>query len=349
MSIQIQQVSKSFGSYQALHSIDLTIKDGEFVAILGPSGCGKTTLLRILAGFEQPSSGNVLMDGKVVAGSGTLLPPEKRRIGMVFQSFALWPHMNVSEHVRFPIRTHKSTPAHIKNNEQNRIQEVLNLSGLSHLAERMPHELSGGQKQRVAIARAIAPQPSLLLMDEPLSSLDAMLRMDMRREIQQVHRNTQSAIVYVTHDQGEALAMADRIIVMKDGRIEQAGTPQEIYLRPETEFVARFVSKSNLVKGHWDADMFIPEGGTNIAWPGKQVANYFKSNGLYPVRPDQFHLQPSSQAGILGEIANVQFQGKEFHYDIRSDTKRWEVISPLPFGLNEQVSLSLSSVGGEGV
>ncbi|MDK8189737.1 ABC transporter ATP-binding protein [Paenibacillus sp. UMB7766-LJ446] len=349
MSIQIKQVSKSFGSFQALHSIDLTIKDGEFVAILGPSGCGKTTLLRILAGFEQPSSGEVLMDDLVVAGSGTLLPPEKRRIGMVFQSFALWPHMNVAEHIRFPIRTHKSTPSHIKNNEQNRIHEVLNMSGLSHLADRMPHELSGGQKQRVAIARAIAPQPSLLLMDEPLSSLDAMLRMDMRREIQQVHRNTESAVVYVTHDQGEALAMADRIIVMKDGRIEQAGTPQEIYLRPETEFVARFVSKSNLVTGHWDADVFMPKGSTNISWPGKQVANYFKSHGLYPVRPDQFQLQPSGKAGISGEIVNVQFQGKEFHYDIRSDDTRWEVISPLPFSLNDQVSLSLSSVSGEGV
>lgn len=349
MSIEIKQVSKSFGRFQALHSIDLTIQDGEFVAILGPSGCGKTTLLRILAGFEQPSDGEIHMDGSMVAGSGIRLPPEKRRIGMVFQSFALWPHMNVAEHIRFPIRTHKSTPSHIKSNEQTRIQEVLNMSGLTHLAERMPHELSGGQKQRVAIARAIAPQPSLLLMDEPLSSLDAMLRMDMRREIQQVHRSTESAVVYVTHDQGEALAMADRIIVMKDGRIEQAGTPQEIYLRPKTEFVARFVSKSNLVKGFWDADSFIPEGSSSVSWSGKHVANYFKSSGLYPVRPDQFHVQHKSEAGILGEIVNVQFQGKEFHYDIRTDDNRWEVISPLPFSLNEQVSLSLSSVSGEGV
>lgn len=342
MSIEIRQVSKAFGSFQALHSINLTIEKGEFVAILGPSGCGKTTLLRILAGFEQPSSGEVQMDGRIVAGAERLLPPEKRRIGMVFQSFALWPHMNVTEHIRFPIRTHKDTPAHIRGQEEQRIRQVLELTGLSHLAERMPHELSGGQKQRVAIARALASEPSLLLMDEPLSSLDAMLRMDMRREIQQVHRSTGSAIVYVTHDQGEALAMADRIVVMKDGRIEQAGTPQDIYLRPETEFVARFVSKSNLIQGRWSGNSFIPQGSTNTTWAGTEVAGYFKQSGQYPVRPDQFQLRAGGEDGILGEVVNVQFQGKEFHYDIRCDQHQWEVISPLAFRLHDKVSLSLT-------
>lgn len=341
MSIEIKHVSKSFGSFEALKDIQLTIQDGEFVAILGPSGCGKTTLLRILAGFEQPTSGEVRMEGRVVAGEHTLLPPEKRRIGMVFQSFALWPHMNVTEHIRFPIRTHKATPAHIKSQEEDRIRQILELTGLSHLAARMPHELSGGQKQRVAIARALAPEPSLLLMDEPLSSLDAMLRMDMRREIQQVHRRTRSAIVYVTHDQGEALAMADRIVVMKDGRIEQAGTPQDIYLRPETEFVAKFVSKSNLVQGSWTGNLFTPEG-SNTAWNGDGIADYFKASGLYPVRPDQFLLQPDGTEGIPGEVVNVQFQGKEFHYDIRSDERNWEVISPVALRLHEKVRLNLA-------
>ncbi|MFK4300514.1 MULTISPECIES: ABC transporter ATP-binding protein [unclassified Paenibacillus] len=343
MSIEIKQISKSFASAQALHVIDLTIEDGEFVAILGPSGCGKTTLLRILAGFEQPSSGHISMNGNIVAGNGIQLPPEKRRIGMVFQSFALWPHMNVAEHVRFPIRTHKETPAHIKQHEQERVEQVLELAGLSHLASRMPHELSGGQKQRVAIARAIASEPSLLLMDEPLSSLDAMLRMDMRREIQDVHRRTGSAIVYVTHDQGEALAMADRIVVMKEGRIEQVGTPQDIYLRPQTEFVAKFVSKANLVEGQWINNRFIPEGSVNTAWSGLPISTYFKTHGLYPVRPDQFSLAREGEQGIPAEIANVQFQGKEFHYNIRSGTRHWEVISPLSFQLNEKVSLSLAS------
>jgi ABC-type spermidine/putrescine transport systems, ATPase components len=342
MSIQLHDVGKTFGSYTALCNVNLNIADGEFVAILGPSGCGKTTLLRMLAGFEQPTSGEIRMDGEVVAGASTLVPPEKRRIGMVFQHFALWPHMNIYEHVRFPIRTHKKTPKAIRDNEASRIEQVLELVGLSHLAKRMPHELSGGQKQRVAIARAIAAEPSLLLMDEPLSSLDALLRMNMRREIQSVHRQTGSAIVYVTHDQGEALSMADRIVVMKEGRIEQIGTPQDIYLRPETEFVAQFVSKANLVRGQWDNDLFIPEGsGSSVQWRGAGVAGYFKSNGLYPVRPDQLELGPAREGGLVGQVANVQFQGKEFNYDIVAAGQQWEVVSPVPYKLHDQVSVTI--------
>ncbi|AJY75401.1 ABC transporter ATP-binding protein [Paenibacillus beijingensis] len=349
MSIMLKDVGKSFGRFQALHSINLHIEASEFIAILGPSGCGKTTLLRMLAGFEQPSSGEIHLNGKCVAASGFSLPPEKRRIGMVFQAFALWPHMNVEEHILFPIRSHKETPAHIKRNERERVGRVLDLVGLSSMASRMPHQLSGGQKQRVAIARAIAPEPSLLLMDEPLSSLDAMLRMDMRREIQNVHRQTGSAIVYVTHDQSEALAMADRIVVMKDGRIEQVGTPQDIYLRPRTEFVARFVSKANLVKGQWQQDRFLPEGHYRrpIGWPGERVGEFFKENGLYPVRPDQFVLGEESgeEPGIRGEIVNVQFQGKEFRYHIRAGSEQWEVICAQPYKLGDRVVVNLAETG----
>lgn len=342
MSIQLNEVSKSFGSFQALKSISLHIENGEFVAILGPSGCGKTTLLRMLAGFEQPSSGEIVIDETVVATSRSLIPPEKRHIGMVFQNFALWPHMNIYEHIRYPIRTHKNTPKTIRSNEDARISEVLELVGLAHLAKRMPHELSGGQKQRVAIARAIASEPSLLLMDEPLSSLDAMLRMDMRREIQSVHRETGSAIVYVTHDQGEALAMADRIIVMKDGQIEQIGTPQDIYLRPETEFVARFVSKSNLVRGQWKNDYFTPEGAiADVHWSGAEVASYFKAHNLYPVRPDQFIMHAQNTNGVAGKIINVQFQGKEYMYDIEAAGQHWEVVSSLSFQLHDKICLTL--------
>ncbi|WP_372660841.1 ABC transporter ATP-binding protein [Cohnella sp.] len=342
MSIQLNEVSKTFGHFKALKSVSLSITDGEFIAILGPSGCGKTTLLRMLAGFEQPSSGEILMDGSVVAASDFIVPPEKRRIGMVFQHFALWPHMNVYEHVRFPIRTHKMTPKVIRDNESVRIEQVLELVGLSQLAKRMPHELSGGQKQRVAIARAIASEPSLLLMDEPLSSLDAILRMNMRREIQSVHRETGSAIVYVTHDQGEALSMADRIVVMKDGQIEQVGSPQEIYLQPQTEFVAQFVSKANLIRGRWDKDYFIPDGAnSSIQWHGRDIAHYFKSNGLYPVRPDQLQLGSAQADGLVGEVANVQFQGKEFNYDIIAAGQQWEVISPVLYKLNDKVTVNI--------
>lgn len=344
MSILLVDVTKKFGSFQALKPINLSIGEGEFVAILGPSGCGKTTLLRMLAGFEQPTTGEIYMNGALTAKSGFSLPPEKRKIGMVFQSFALWPHMNVVDHVRFPIRHHKETPAAIKENEQERISSVLQMVGLSSHEARMPHELSGGQKQRVAIARAIAAEPSLLLMDEPLSSLDAMLRMDMRREIQHIHRQTKTAIIYVTHDQSEALAMADRIIVMKDGQIEQAGTPQDIYLRPQTEFVAKFVSKANLVQGKWYKDTFVPASSNGaVLWQGHHVADYFKKTGTYPVRPDQFHLGSPLQAGLKGEVTNVQFQGKEYLYQIESSDGQWEISSRQQFRLNEPVSLDLMS------
>ncbi|SDI66897.1 ABC transporter ATP-binding protein [Paenibacillus naphthalenovorans] len=344
MSIQFIEVSKAFGSFQALKSLNLTIDKGEFLAILGPSGCGKTTLLRLLAGFEQPSTGEIYMNQTLVAKPGYSLPPEKRRIGMVFQAFALWPHMNVAEHVRFPIRHHKETPSHIRKNEQHRIASVLQMVGLPEHGSRMPHELSGGQKQRVAIARAIAAEPSILLMDEPLSSLDAMLRMDMRREIQSVHRQTGTAVVYVTHDQGEALAMADRIVVMKDGNIEQVGTPQDIYLRPQTEFVAKFVSKANLIRGRWHNDTFVPAGSDGtVQWSGSRVASYFKSRGLYPARPDQLLLGPPNQTSIQGKVMNVQFQGREFIYHIRCEDGQWEICSPLHFQLNDKVSIQLAA------
>ncbi|WP_171651750.1 ABC transporter ATP-binding protein [Paenibacillus foliorum] len=342
MSIELIQVSKKFGSFEALSSVNLTIEDGEFVAILGPSGCGKTTLLRLLAGFEQPTSGEIHMNKVSVAKPGFVLPPEKRRIGMVFQAFALWPHMNVMEHVRFPIRHHNETPNAIRTHEKERISKVLDMVGLSELGKRMPHELSGGQKQRVALARAIAAEPSILLMDEPLSSLDAMLRMDMRREIQSIHRQTGSAIVYVTHDQGEALAMADRIVVMKNGYVEQVGTPEEIYLRPQTEFVAKFVSKANLIRGRWNHDVFVPHGSDGTwVWQGQQVAEDFKASGLYPLRPDQFELNPITLPGIQGEVVNIQFQGKEFHYHIQVGQEQWEIVSPLRFRLHEKVSLNI--------
>ncbi|WP_199624200.1 ABC transporter ATP-binding protein [Paenibacillus alkalitolerans] len=344
MSIEMIGVGKRFGSFEALKSVDIAFADGEFVAIFGPSGCGKTTLLRLLAGFEQPDAGEIYMNGALAAKPGFALPPEKRRIGMVFQAFALWPHMNVTEHIRFPIRHHRATPQSIRIRENERIGEVLSMTGLNGLGGRMPHELSGGQKQRVALARAVAAEPSLLLMDEPLSSLDAMLRQEMRREIQSLHRQTGTAVLYVTHDQSEALAMADRIVVMKDGRIEQAGPPEEIYLRPQSEFVAKFVSRANLVRGRWEGEAFIPDGsGGDVEWKGGSVADCFKCRGIYPVRPEQLRLSPPGGGpGIAGEVANVQFQGKEFHYHIQVEQHLWEVYSPLRFRLNERVVVNIS-------
>ncbi|MDF2960594.1 MAG: transporter [Paenibacillus sp.] len=344
MSAEIIRVTKRFGTAEVLKGIDLTIASGEFVAILGPSGCGKTTLLRLLAGFEHPTEGEIRLDGRIVDGNGRSIPPEHRHIGMVFQAFALWPHMNVREHVRFPLRHQRHNSAASPSQEQERVSQVLESVGLARLDNRMPHELSGGQKQRVAFARAVAAEPTLLLMDEPLSSLDAMLRLDMRREIQSLHRMTRASIVYVTHDQGEALAMADRIVVMNDGRIEQEGSPRDVYLRPKTNFVARFVSKANLVEGTWKSGLFYPKtaGLFTPAWEDHEVSAEMKAGGLYPVRPDQFVIQRNG-SGIPGRIVNVQYQGKEIHYNVSIDENTWEVHAGLDeqFERGETVHISL--------
>ena len=225
MSTKLIDVKKSFKNIQALKGISLSIEDGEFVAIVGPSGCGKTTLLRLIAGFEQPTEGEIYMDDICVANKKGSIAPEKRNLGMVFQAFALWPHMKVREQVCFPLKHHRFVEQSLKDQKNERVEEMLKLVGLIEFSERLPGDLSGGQKQRVAIARALAPSPSLLLMDEPLSSLDAKLRIELRNEIQTIHRKTNTSIVYVTHDQSEALAMADKIVVMNAGEIEQVGTP----------------------------------------------------------------------------------------------------------------------------
>lgn len=323
--IRLDGISKSYGDVTALHSIDLTIKDGEFIAILGPSGCGKTTLLKLLAGFMKPTSGTITINDTVVASAEAVLPPEKRNIGMVFQSFALWPHMTVYEHVQFPLMHHSFAPKADKEQREERVKNVLRMVGLESLAQRYPHELSGGQKQRVSLARAIAPEPGLLLMDEPLSALDAELRMEMRKEIQHIHRHTNASIVYVTHDQSEAFAMADRIVVMNHGKIEQIDRPEMIFTRPETEFVATFVGKCNLIQGKWEEKMFIPKPFPNEKWPDIGVSINLKKKGLYPVRPDQWALSKAKEGSSHGVVKFVQYQGKEMHYIVQVGEEEWTV------------------------
>ncbi len=344
MSIQLDEVSKTFGDFEALKSVHLTFHPGEFIAILGPSGCGKTTLLRLLAGFDSPTSGEIHMSGQLVGKRGYALPPEKRNIGMVFQSFALWPHMKVKEQVEFPLLHHKDVSSELRAHKEERVEEVLDMVGLKHLANRMPSELSGGQKQRVSLARAIAPKPSMLLMDEPLSSLDVELRLEMRREIQELHRLTQAGIIYVTHDQGEALAMADRIVVMKEGKVEQIGTPQDIYENPQTVFVSTFVGKANLIPGEWRGNRFRPAVASNGEgeWvhPGMAVA--FREQQLFPVRPEQF-LMRREGPGLRGSIVNLQYQGKEIYYTVDIGTQQLEVHGSIqnPFRMRENVYLRL--------
>lgn len=331
-SARVIGVSKRFGMVTALHHLDLQIGQGEFVALLGPSGCGKTTLLRLLAGFESPTSGEILINNELVADSVRRKPPEERRIGMVFQSFALWPHLNVYENVAFPLRHQKQVPDAYRQNPRARVAQILEMVGLGGMEERFPSQLSGGQKQRVALARAIVFNPTLLLMDEPLSSLDAELRMQMRKEIQYIHRELGTSIVYVTHDQSEALGMADQIVVMKGGRVEQAGTPEEIYYAPKSMFVAKFVGRSNFLKGSWsDSRTFLLENSGGPALPITVSRDYasFHSHAVLPVRPDQFKLRERRPGtdGVVGRVTHVQFQGRELLYSIQVGGEEWEVVS----------------------
>lgn len=345
MKTELRQIKKQFGSFQALKGIDLEIEDGEFVAIVGPSGCGKTTLLRLLAGFESPTDGQLLMNNEIVASKSGCLPPEKRNIGLVFQSFALWPHMKVKEQIKFPLKHHRFVRPELKKGSEARVKEMLDIVGLSHLADRMPSELSGGQKQRVAIARALSPSPALLLMDEPLSSLDAKLRIELRNEIQLIHRKIKTSIVYVTHDQNEALAMADKIVVMKDGLIEQAGTPTEIFFHPKTEFVATFISKANILKGHWDGDAFTPAEAPTIHWYLPNIDVSFKKANTCPIRPEQIHLTEDKN-GLCGEVKNLLFQGREIHCIVNVAGKEIQFVTDIHNSLKigDQVSLDIMNV-----
>ena len=261
--VRIDHVFKRFGAVTAVDDFNLTVKDGEFVSILGPSGCGKTTTLRMIAGFERATEGEIYIGENCVSSStkGTFAPPEKRDIGMVFQSYAVWPHMTVAENVGYPLKIQKVD----KETRAKRVQEMLELVHLGEYGERYPHQLSGGQQQRVALARALVAQPGLLLLDEPLSNLDAKLRESMRFEILSIQKKLNITVVYVTHDQGEAMAMSDRVVVMSKGVVQQIGAPHEIYTTPANKMVADFIGLVNFIPGEAKGDrVFIK--GTNVSF-----------------------------------------------------------------------------------
>lgn len=243
--LKLQHIYKRFGDVTAVGDFNLEVADGEFISFLGPSGCGKTTILRMIAGFEKPTEGIIAIGDEEVsnAGKGYFLAPEKRGIGMVFQSYAVWPHMNVVDNVGYPLKI-QNVP---KEERHQRVMKMLELVHLEEYGERFPNQLSGGQQQRVALARALVARPSLLLLDEPLSNLDAKLRVYMRTEIRKIQQRIGITSVYVTHDQSEAMALSDKVIIMNGGHIEQVGSPTEIYQYPATHFVADFIGSANFV------------------------------------------------------------------------------------------------------
>lgn len=256
--IKLQDLCKDFGGVEAVRDVSLEVPAGAFLVLVGPSGCGKSTVLRMLAGLESPSGGSISFNRKVVSGSSRLVDPAERNAGLVFQSYALWPHMTVAGNVDWPLKVARWSAAR----RRERVDEVLSMLGISALAARYPGEISGGQQQRVAIARMIAPKPGILLFDEPLSNLDAKLRIEMRTELLRVHRATGATSVYVTHDQVEAMTMASHVAVMNRGRVEQFGPPLELVRRPATAFVATFIGTppANLVP-------YLPGRGPMLAPP----------------------------------------------------------------------------------
>jgi iron(III) transport system ATP-binding protein len=243
--LELARLTKRYGPLTVVNTIDLTVERGSLVCLLGPSGCGKTTTLRLIAGFVAPDDGEIRVGGRTVSSAASTEPPERRRMSMIFQSYALWPHMTVRENVSYGLALRKLSKTEIV----QRVDRILGVTQLQALADRYPSELSGGQQQRVSLARALVVEPETLLLDEPLSNLDANLREEMRFEIRRLHDEFRYTAVYVTHDQAEAMTTADLIVVMNQGRIEQAGTPQDVYEHPQTEFVARFLGGTNILRG----------------------------------------------------------------------------------------------------
>ena len=298
-SIELKDITKFYGNVQVIQKFDGIFNDHEFVTLLGPSGCGKTTMLRMIAGFEKPTSGEIKIGGKVVSAPGVFVPPDMRGIGMVFQSYAVWPHMNVFDNVAYPLKIQKVAKDEIK----TRVEEILEAVHLSPFINRMPNELSGGQQQRVALGRALISNTGVLLLDEPLSNLDAKLREAMRFEIKEIQQKFGITVVYVTHDQNEAMAMSDRVIVFNQGIVQQIDTPMNIYKNPANEFVADFVGKINFIKGFANEDSIDLAGGQKI-----NNNDTKRGNVTVAVRPENITLNKEHGA-LKGKILQTYYLG----------------------------------------
>jgi putative spermidine/putrescine transport system ATP-binding protein len=308
-SLVLDRVSRRFGDHAAVADMSLTIPPGELVVLLGPSGCGKTTTLRMIAGFLQPTEGDIRLDGRSILP----LPAHRREMGIVFQSYALFPHLSVARNVAFGLEMrHMSRP-----DIAAQTAEMLRLVKLQDLAARLPRQLSGGQQQRVALARALAIHPRLLLLDEPLSNLDAALRAEMAREIRLLQRDRAITTVMVTHDQAEAMALADRLVVMRDGRVQQSGHQEDLYERPANPFVASFIGGSNVLSGRLESGRLMLSDGASISLAGHYIAN---RAATLAIRPESIHLAPTeAPARIKGEVELCTYLGATIEHVVRLD------------------------------
>lgn len=335
--ITIDHVTKQFGDTVVLKEFTDEFRDGEFITLLGPSGCGKTTMLRMIAGFEKPSSGEIRIDGETVSSRDVLVPPEKRGIGMVFQSYAVWPHMNVFDNVAYPLRI-RSRP---KEEIREKVEQVLEIVHLGRFAQRMPSELSGGQQQRVALSRALVAQPRVLLLDEPLSNLDAVLRERMRFEIKEIQKKLGITVVYVTHDQSEAMTMSDRVFVINSGVIQQSDSPVNIYRRPRNQFVADFVGKVNFLKGISEDGWIRLQGIEDIlSYDGNVTGNVDVG-----IRPENIRIT-GGEAHLHGRVVSEFFMGDVNDCRVQVGEKELRVIADAStygrFGKEEIVGLEIS-------
>jgi iron(III) transport system ATP-binding protein len=295
IAIRCTNLSKKFGGVHAVEGVNLSLREGHFLALLGPSGCGKTTTLRLLAGFEVPDNGEIMIGEQRVSGSGVFVPPEQRSVGMVFQEYALFPHLTVADNIAYGLPKGA--------NKKERVQEVLELVGLTEMTKRMPYELSGGQQQRVALARALAPKPHLVLLDEPFSNLDAGLRAQVRAEVRQILRQARATAIFVTHDQEEALSLADEVAVMIGGRIAQTDTPQKLYRRPVNKPVALFLGNAMFLPGEASTGQVTCELGhlpTDQPYTGPVEIM---------LRPEDLHLSPSETGSA--EIIDRDYYGHD--------------------------------------
>lgn len=305
--VELKNVSVAFDGEQVLDGLDLEIRDKEFITLLGPSGCGKTTTLRLIAGFLEPDSGDISFEGKKING----VPAYKRQVNTIFQRYALFPHLNVYENIAFGLRVKKRPEKEVK----EKVAEMLKLVNLSGFEKRHVDTLSGGQQQRVAIARAIANHPKVLLLDEPLAALDLKLRKDMQKELKKIQRQLGITFVFVTHDQEEALTMSDRVVVMDGGKIQQVGTPQDIYNEPENAFVADFIGESNIVDGVMLRDYYVEFSGARFTCLDKGFAENEAVDVV--VRPEDVDIVSPEKGMLTGIVTSVAFLG--VHYEIIVD------------------------------
>jgi ABC-type Fe3+/spermidine/putrescine transport system ATPase subunit len=335
--IDLRAVVKRYGTQTALRGLDLEIRDGEFFCLLGPSGCGKTTTLNLIGGFVAPTEGEIWIQGRRVDH----LPPHKRPVNTVFQSYALFPHMSVLENVRFGLKMDRVP----RDASSTRAEEALALVGLEEFGSRMPAQLSGGQQQRVAVARALVKRPAVLLLDEPLGALDLKLRQRLQIELTQIHRDVGTTFVYVTHDQEEAMSMADRIAVMSDGRIEQLGTPEEIYRGPVSRFVADFIGDSNFFEATVSGDVAQLPDGSRVGCAGGR-----SGAATLMVRPEVISLR-SGAGSLSGRVVQTSFLGSFIRVAVETRAAEVPVIvalrdaSSLP-AVGDQVALSWPAADG---